>query len=142
MENNVMKPVAGSGEPFKHVNLCDVCKKNEMHGVYASSCGPVSFAYCMECGKKGAEPYGFLVAYISMAVDKGEDAKPENEKINPRYQSIIDATLEVSGKTRGEFYADVDLDIARFIEHEKRMMEEFDKRTCEAEESNDSDFSF
>jgi hypothetical protein len=89
-----------------HVHLCDVCKKNEMQGVYSSSCGPISFAYCGECAVKGAEPYGALVAYISGAWTLSEwDDKKTQEYYRPN--QLVKVTLEVAGKTFEEFVIDV-----------------------------------
>ena len=63
--------------------FCDVCHKNEAAGVYASSCGPISFGYCKECALKGVEPYGALVAYLSTAVNTSLDLEPERGLIRP-----------------------------------------------------------
>ena len=106
----------GSSEPVEHEHLCDVCRKNSSAGVYASSCGPISFAYCKECANTGAEPYGVLVAYLAASVGSSMDLHPEQKQIRPEYQLIIDASLKVAGKTREEFYADVDKAIQEFYE--------------------------
>lgn len=90
------------------MSKCNVCNKSEAFGVFSSSCGPISFAYCKDCGSKGAEPYGAVVAYLSGAVNKGEDLKPEKKLIQPGYYKVIDISLEIAGKTHEEFYADVD----------------------------------
>lgn len=95
--------------------MCDVCSKDEVFGVCASRCGPVSFGYCEECLTKGREPYGVLVAYLSGAVSKGEDLKPEHGQLHQGYYTIIDASLELAGKTHEQFYADID----KAIEDEK-----------------------
>jgi hypothetical protein len=117
---------SGSSEPVEYEHLCDVCHKNPSIGVYASSCGPISFAYCKECAVKGAEPYGALVAYLATAVDSSVDLKPEREWIRPEYQKIIDASLQVADKTRKEFYTDVDKAI-------QEMYEEMNKWYAEQE---------
>lgn len=101
---------------------CDVCGKNESIGVYASSCGPISFAYCKKCALEGAEPYGAIVSYISGAVSKGEDASKEENKISPAYQDVIDISLLVANKTREEFYADIN----RALEEEKKYYDAMD----------------
>lgn len=90
------------------MNICEVCKKNESIGVFSSCCGPISARYCQDCINNGAEPYGYLVAYISMVVSKGEDAAIEKNKIRESYQKIIDTSLEIAGKTRQDFYKDID----------------------------------
>ncbi len=45
---------------------CDVCGK-EAQGVYASTYGSISHAYCVDCLENGLEPYDTMVAYISGA---------------------------------------------------------------------------
>jgi hypothetical protein len=90
------------------MNKCNVCNKNDSIGVYSSSCGPVSFAYCKQCARKGAEPYGALVAYISGAVKEGKDAARDAKQISEGYQQVIDISLDVAGKTREEFYVSID----------------------------------
>lgn len=77
---------------------CDVCGENEAVGVAASSCGPVSFAYCQECLSAGREPYGALVAYVCGAQSMDDLA----EWIHP----VVKATLSAEGKTEEEFFAD------------------------------------
>jgi hypothetical protein len=103
------------------MSSCEVCKKNPSVGVGASTCGAISFAYCKECLSLGAEPYGALVAYLSSAVNKGEDCKPEANSIHEGYQKIIDSSLSIAGKTREEFYADVDKCIAEMNEFYANM---------------------
>lgn len=95
---------------------CDVCGGIAI-GVAASTCGPVSFAYCRKCVGAGAEPYGALVAYLSMAVNRGEELRPEAALIHSGYYPIIDVSLKEAGKTREELYADVDAAIAEYIEY-------------------------
>jgi hypothetical protein len=108
----------------KAPHLCDVCRKNEMIGVASSTLGAVSFAYCAECNASGAEPYGFLVDVTSMFVDKGTDCEPGGGVINKGSHSMIDASLAVVGKTRAQFYADVDRSIEAFNEEMNRMHQE------------------
>lgn len=75
---------------------CNVCDKNEAVGVFASSCGAVSFAYCQDCLDAGREPYGALAAHLMGASgmeDVAEWAKP-----------IVRATLKAEGKTEEEFF--------------------------------------
>ena len=43
--------------------MCDICKKDETLGVYASRYGPISLAYCKECLQNGAEDIS-IAAYI------------------------------------------------------------------------------
>lgn len=96
---------------------CDVCHQVKEVHVRSSSCGPISFAYCIECLQKGLEPYWAVVAYLSSAVSQGSDLEPDKDMIHPGYQRLIDDTLEVVGKTREEFYADVDKDIQKLNDY-------------------------
>lgn len=95
---------------------CEVCNKNEAVGVASGACGPVSSAYCQDCLKKGAEPYGYLVGYISMA-------GTSREEIHESYYSIIKATCEVTGRTEEQFWKDC----KRFVEDYDRYCEEHDQ---------------
>lgn len=75
---------------------CNVCHQREAVGVFASSYGAVSFAYCQDCLDAGREPYGALVVYLMGVSSMGavsEWAKP-----------IIRATLQAEGKTEEEFF--------------------------------------
>jgi|GEM_PF-2255340 len=124
MTNIPVTPAASTGEAHTYERRCDVCSQvKELH-VRASSCGPISFAYCVECLQKGAEPYGALAAYLSQVVDKGSDLEPDKNMIHPGYQQLIDVTLEVVGKTREEFYAAVDKDIQDYIDFMNNLDEE------------------
>lgn len=108
-EQGVAMPVqAGSDEPVPELtmHLCDVCEENEMHGVFPSSCGPISFAYCYECATKGAEPYGALLAYVSTAYGVEHWDNPATQE-HFRNSQLVAATLEVAGKTFEEWVSDV-----------------------------------
>ena len=54
-------------EEIAHEGRCDVCGKQTNVAVCASSCGPISLAYCRSCLEAGLEPYGIMLAYISGA---------------------------------------------------------------------------
>jgi hypothetical protein len=95
------------------MHLCDVCKDAEMHGVFSSSCGPISFAYCYECASKGAEPYGALIAYISSAYSVQEWDSPATQ-VHYSNSRLVQASLEVAGKTFAEWVSDVRNSIIKF----------------------------
>ena len=71
--------------------LCDVCHKREAAGVYSSRIAPVSCAYCSDCMKKGAEPYGVLVTRLAFIRDL--------RRINPVLKFVVEATLRVENKS-------------------------------------------
>ena len=100
---------------------CDVCNQANVKGVFASSCGPISFAYCQTCLDLGAEPYGAVVGYLAGAVSDGEDVRPERGIINERFQGLIEASLATAKKTREELYADITQSVK---EYEKMLAEE------------------
>ena len=80
--------------------MCEVCKTNIAQGVYCSSFGPISFAYCTDCGLSGAEPYGVLLGIAAMQQLDG------NEILG--LEHTIEATLSRVGKTKEDFKRDVD----------------------------------
>lgn len=75
---------------------CDVCGANTETFVCCSACGGMSFAYCEECLKAGAEPWGVLIDYISIAGHYPED-------INEDFREIVRNTCKRCGKTESEF---------------------------------------
>ena len=80
---------------------CQVCgAESGSLTVAASTCGATSFAYCPECLASGAEPYGELVMYVSMAGSRPED-------INDMYKEIIDCTLKRLNIQEEKFWEDV-----------------------------------
>lgn len=76
-----------------------VVKKTDV-AVFASQFGPISFAYCADCAKAGAEPYGAVVSYIACA-------GPWPDAINQKYQEIVREQLKFHGVTDGRFAQDV-----------------------------------
>lgn len=82
---------------------CDVCKQ-EVEKVYvgASTCGPISFAYCADCLDAGAEPYGAVIAYLCTVIV----TEAWRDEINPAYIKIVEDSLRVAGRTETEFVAD------------------------------------
>ncbi len=85
------------------IQRCDVCGKIVPHiNVAASSCGPVSFAYCDSCLAGGYEPYAFLVSYVACAGKYPDD-------INTGFKKrVILPNLAFHKKTEVEFAADVE----------------------------------
>ena len=88
-------------EEIAHKGRCDVCGKPTDVAVCASSCGPISLAYCRSCLEAGLEPYGIMLAYIS-----GAGYWPDD--INPAYQELVRKNLAFHGKTEEEFAAGVE----------------------------------
>lgn len=76
-----------------HKGTCDVCGKQADVAVCASSCGPISLAYCRDCLEAGLEPYGIMLAYIS-----GAGYWPDD--INPAYQELVRKTWRSTTKPR------------------------------------------
>ena len=64
-------------EEIAHEGRCDVCGKQTNVAVCASSCGPISLAYCRSCLEAGLEPYGIMLAYISAGVERAIKAEQE-----------------------------------------------------------------
>ena len=80
-------------EEIAHKGRCDVCGKQTDVAVCASSCGPISLAYCRSCLEAGLEPYGIMLAYISGAGHWPDD-------INPAYQELVRKTWRSTAKPR------------------------------------------
>ena len=79
---------------------CAVCGKEGEVFIACSACGAISFAYCEDCLRAGAEPYDELVSYISCAGDSPEG-------INDTYLEIIHNTLSRLNKSEEQFWEDV-----------------------------------
>lgn len=107
--------------PELTMHVCDVCNEYEVHGVFASSVGPISFGYCYECASKGAEPYGTLVAYISSAYGVAEWDNPATQ-LHYHKSQLVYASLEVAKKSFADFVADVRSAIIRFDEEYNESM--------------------
>lgn len=80
---------------------CDVCKTDSKVVVCASSMGPISYAYCESCFKKGLEPYEEMVTYISCAGHFPDD-------INKSYQDLVRNILKEINISEEKFISDVD----------------------------------
>lgn len=115
--NNVQ--VATSVEESKDNNSlvsfalkCDVCNTSEnIIGVFASSLAPMSFAYCKSCAESSAEPYGVLVATLSVCLFSSADYEPQ---VRDSIKSIVDSSLHIVGKTKEQFFADLDVAIKEY----------------------------
>lgn len=61
---------------------CAVCGNETKVAVCASSCGPISVAYCKDCLSRGLEPYDLLVTEYSFLLRKeAREFAERNEKI-------------------------------------------------------------
>lgn len=78
---------------------CDCCGKPAV-GVYASTMGAISFAYCKDCLNKGIEPYWAIVSYVSCGCNSYEE-------MNNIYKKIVKTNLDYYGKTIEEFNKDI-----------------------------------
>lgn len=91
---------------------CDVCNTSEnIIGVFASSLAPMSFAYCKSCAESSAEPYGVLVATLSVCLFSSADYEPQ---VRDSIKSIVDSSLHIVGKTKEQFFADLDVAIKEY----------------------------
>jgi hypothetical protein len=79
--------------------MCEVCKKNVSVGVACVPGIPYSAAYCEECLKANAHPYGILVAEVAVAGGL--------ENLAPWFREMVSSTLKHIGKTQEEFDQDV-----------------------------------
>ena len=79
---------------------CDVCGDPAI-GVASSALGPVSFAYCAECARASAEPYGMTVAFVAEMCGRTPDAIAE------WFRPVVEGTAARAGKTIAQFWADV-----------------------------------
>lgn len=100
---------------------CSVCGKTGDVFVASSMCGAMSLAYCEECLAAGAEPWGDLAAYISLAGRYPDD-------INEEYREIVRDTCRRLGRTEEEFAAAVEKE----REEMDRMYDEYVKNRSEA----------
>lgn len=99
------------------MSKCDVCSKNGETFVGSSTLGAVSFAYCEECLRSGAEPYGLLAYTLSMFGSDWENGMREE------YHIIIKATLEATEKN----YDELKQDVAKIIDEENEYFSMMDK---------------
>jgi hypothetical protein len=82
------------------VLTCEVCRAPAA-GVFSSSLGAISFAYCAACNSVGAEPYGLAVGYVATCC--GDTPAAVAEWVH----GVIEATATRAGKTVEQFWADV-----------------------------------
>lgn len=80
---------------------CDVCKKETEIFTRASTMGPISWGYCIDCLKAGLEPYDGMVAYIACAGRFPDD-------INKGYQEHCRNILKGLGISEEQFIVDID----------------------------------
>jgi hypothetical protein len=92
---------------------CDVCGVNPQIGVAAIPGVPMSVAYCEECLRANAHPYGIMVINTAMISGGLEEAAEW-------WREMVDDTLRHLGKTRAQFDLDVEL--------ERREMNDFFER--------------
>lgn len=103
---------------------CAVCGKEGEVFVAASACGAISFAYCEDCLRAGAEPYDELVSYISCAGNSPE-------YINDTYLKIIRDTLSRLNITEEQFWKDVKQSIIDESEYWKELATQNDSKSTE-----------
>lgn len=98
------------------IGKCDVCGKETEVFAVCSSCGGISFSYCVECLCLGREPYNALVG-MGLTSDC----------INKQYrEKILLPSLSFHGKTIEEFNADVeklDADYYDWLQHQDECVE-------------------
>ena len=82
---------------------CDVCGVNPQIGVAAVPGVPMSVAYCEECLRANAHPYGILV--INTALLGGYEHAAE------WWQQMVDDTLAHLSKPRERFDLDVEVEL-------------------------------
>ncbi|PFV35798.1 hypothetical protein [Bacillus thuringiensis] len=91
---------------------CDVCNASDnIVGVFASALAPMSFAYCKSCAESSAEPYGVLVATLSVSLFSSADY---DSQVRDSLKTIVDASLNIAGKTKEQFFADLDVAIKEY----------------------------
>lgn len=102
---------------FCSKGTCEVCGKETDVVVVASTMGAVSNALCEECLNKHLEPYGNIVASISLA---GNYPKDFNEKQIERIRYM----LSELGKTEDEFIRDIEESDREYLEWCKSQQED------------------
>ena len=103
--------------------ICDVCGGLGL-GVAASPLGPVSYAYCRDCLKAKAEPYGSLVAFL--AQEGGLDAIPVEGF------PVTDGAGKVVGRFRARPWVEQVIEVSLARGHPKMTREQLDKDVAEA----------
>lgn len=79
--------------------ICEVCNKNEAVGVACVPMVPMSCAYCSECLRANAHPWGILIANTICL--GGLD------QANEDWKQMVTDTCAHLGKTLEEFNAEV-----------------------------------
>ena len=111
---------------------CAVCGAEGPVFVCSGMCGGISNAYCEECLRSGAEPWGDLVFYISCAGSYPED-------INVAYREIVRATCDRLGKTEQEFTDAVKQELLDEINELSQVMTHYKERDTR-DENEEVDF--
>jgi hypothetical protein len=86
---------------YCHKGVCEVCGKETEVVVVASTMGAMINAICEECLNKQLEPYGNMVAYISLAGNYPKD-------FDDKYIERIRYMLGELGKTEEEFIHEIE----------------------------------
>lgn len=99
---------------MEDIRNCECCGKTSKVHVAASNCGPISFAYCEDCLKSGAEPYGALLGHLSGAfdIDQVDDYKTI---LGDSLLKTIEATLELNSISEEKFIDDLKGAIVEYI---------------------------
>ena len=103
---------------YTESGVCDVCKKQSEHTIVcSSSCGAMSYRYCLTCLNAGREPYSALTSM-------GIEYKQVSESFRQR---ILDPSLCFFGKKPEDF----DKDVEEFFNSlpDNQEIEEADKTT-------------
>lgn len=84
------------------IGNCAVCGKENIEVfVVSSACGAMSFAYCKDCLRAGAEPYSQLVLYVACSSARCD------EEVSEWFKPVIDWTLNHLDISREQFWEDV-----------------------------------
>jgi hypothetical protein len=92
-------------------DICDVCGRGNVVGVYSSSLGAISFAYCEECALNDAEPRGICVWQI---LDCGGLDKMRSDiqlgtrsYMNGAYLSMLEVAESITDQERAKYEKDM-----------------------------------
>lgn len=85
--------------------MCQVCSKEPVSGVYNSAVSAMSFGYCRSCASSGAEPYGALITSYAMIYSLDEWSDIDQELLSQSL--LVTNSREVVGKSFQDFLSDV-----------------------------------
>ncbi len=118
---------AWNTEEYKGVSnmtgKCAVCGKQTEVYVASSSIGAVTYAYCEDCLRAGAEPWSDLVFNCAIC-------GPYPESVNTQFRETVRNTCRHLGKTEEEFQADVNEAILDWDDH-MELFEQYDAENPE-----------